>query len=179
MENRRMVLSAVGPDKPGIVAQVSKLILDSGANLEDSRMSVLAGDFALLVLFSGPKDAIATVTDRAEAIGASLGLQIRFHEATPKPPRKGEHRVYEVDMAGVDQPGIVHRVSAIVAALDANVLALDSRFVEAAFQGTPVFHLHALVDLPAGRDVSALASQLERIAEDLNMNLHISPVEDI
>jgi len=64
MSETQMVLTAVGPDRPGIVQAISSAIYESGANIEDSRMAVLAGDFALIVLFSGSPDSVEKV--RAE-----------------------------------------------------------------------------------------------------------------
>ena len=53
------VLTAVGRDRPGLVEKISSLLLGAGANLEDSRMAILGGEFALILLFSGTDQAVA------------------------------------------------------------------------------------------------------------------------
>ncbi len=45
-----MVVTASGPDGPGIVARLSKRVLDTGGNIELSRMARLAGEFTILML---------------------------------------------------------------------------------------------------------------------------------
>ena len=50
---RKYVLTAFGKDRPGIVADVSALIYESGCNLEDSTMTRLMDQFAIILLLSG------------------------------------------------------------------------------------------------------------------------------
>ncbi len=59
-----LVLTAVGPDRPGLVSEISSMVLSAGANLEDSRMAILGGEFALLVLVSGDEKATGEVAAR-------------------------------------------------------------------------------------------------------------------
>ena len=56
---RHLVLSALGPDRPGIVAEVTSYVTERGGNIEDSRMAVLGGEFGVMMLVSGTADEIA------------------------------------------------------------------------------------------------------------------------
>ena len=75
-EKNYLVLTAVGPDRPGLVNEISSLVLAAGANLEDSRMAILGGEFALLILVSGDPKAVTRVEHSAEELGSRLGLRM-------------------------------------------------------------------------------------------------------
>ncbi len=169
MQQREIVLSAVGPDRPGLVKHISEAIHDAGCNLEDSRMAILGGDFAVLVLFSGSDDAIGKVEGRREELEKELGLQLRFKEATPRGEEQG-CSVYNMEVTGVDQPGIVHNATSILADLGVNVASLESRLVEAAFHGTPMFELRAVVQVPVEQIVDELAERLEELCDTMDLS---------
>ncbi len=45
---RFFAITAIGKDRPGIVAGVSKALYDLGTNIEDSSMTILSGEFAMI-----------------------------------------------------------------------------------------------------------------------------------
>src|ERR1700730_8488448 len=83
-----LVLSALGPDRPGLVAEVTGYLTEHGTNVEDSRMAVLGGEFGILVLVSGTPDRIASVEDDHEALSDKTGLSVMLRRT--KSPE--EHR---------------------------------------------------------------------------------------
>ncbi|MBV8303503.1 MAG: amino acid-binding protein, partial [Acidimicrobiia bacterium] len=42
-------VSAVGADRPGIVAAVTRVFVEHGCNLEDTSMTILRGHFAMML----------------------------------------------------------------------------------------------------------------------------------
>jgi len=48
-----LILTAVGPDQVGLVEKLSEFIARHGCNIEDSKMAVFCGEFAVIVLISG------------------------------------------------------------------------------------------------------------------------------
>ena len=176
MEPRKMVLTAVGPDRPGLVHEIASAIHEGGANLEDSRMAILAGDFALIVLFSGTAEVIDRLTEKARDLERELDFQIRIKQATPA-HAAGDFRPFEVVVTGVDQPGIIHRVSQVLAGLEVNVASLESRLIPAAFHGTPMFSLRAEIQLPAGRKPEDLAEQLEQVCDQMHLSCDLLPLQ--
>ncbi|MBU1777531.1 MAG: glycine cleavage system protein R, partial [Gammaproteobacteria bacterium] len=85
-ENNCLVITASGEDKVGLVDQLSSRIADSGGNIEESRMAVLGGQFALIMLVSGPWHALSKLEGQMESLGKQLGLTI-IHERTHKRER--------------------------------------------------------------------------------------------
>ncbi|MCP4198636.1 MAG: ACT domain-containing protein [Proteobacteria bacterium] len=169
MDKQQMVLTAIGPDRPGIVKEISSAIHESGANLEDSRMAVLAGDFALIVLFSGEPDSIETIREKCKTIEQKLDFQITFKPSSSRKEGDG-HRLYRFQATGVDQPGIVHTISAILAEFDVNVVSLESRLSHAAFHGTAIFTFHAEIQVSTQDVIDSLTDRLDEACEELDLD---------
>ena len=80
--NKNLVITALGKDKPGIVNELSKAILDKGGNITESRMMALSGEFAMMLLVTGEESCIADINSKLTGIGETLGLTITAKEKT-------------------------------------------------------------------------------------------------
>jgi glycine cleavage system transcriptional repressor len=171
-ERRYMVLSAVGPDRPGLVQEISAAIHAADANLEDSRMAILGGEFALILLFSGAPASIDRVMQRAAAFEAELGLRVALHET--KRARGGQAFLpYRLRVSGVDRPGIVASVSRVLAGRGVNVASLESRLHYAPESGTPMFLLRAEIQVPSDAALSALRKALNTVCDEENLGFSL------
>ena len=88
------LLSVIGRDKPGLVADLTQLIYDADANLEDSRMTILGTDFAVILLCSSSRretaDDIALGAKRLERDHGLTVLLRNLEEGTrPSHPAAG------------------------------------------------------------------------------------------
>ncbi|HYQ46274.1 MAG TPA: ACT domain-containing protein [Polyangiaceae bacterium] len=162
-----LVLTAVGPDRPGLVSEISSLVHSAGANLEDSRMAILGGEFALLVLVSGDEKATAVVAARAEALGAKLGLRLLTKPTTSRQVAR-DFLPFEIRVTGVDRPGIVQRVTGVLAGRGVNVASLESRLEFAPESGTPMFILEASLQIPSALALEDLRRELSKACEEEN-----------
>jgi len=162
-----LVLTAVGPDRPGLVSEISSLVLSAGANLEDSRMAILGGEFALLVLVSGDEKATSEVAARGEALGAKLGLRVLTKPTTSRPVAR-DFLPFEIRVTGVDRPGIVQRVTGVLAGRGVNVASLESRLEFAPESGTPMFILEANLQIPSALALEDLRRELSKACEEEN-----------
>jgi glycine cleavage system transcriptional repressor len=161
-----VVLTAVGPDRPGVVSEISRTIHAAGCNLEDSRMAILGGEFALILLCSGPAEATRLVEQRARALAERLGLGCIVKPTSPPPEPRGAVTC-SLRVSGIDRPGIVHGVTGLLAARAVNVASLESRVVPAPESGTPIFQLSAELHVPGDVSVAALRDALvERCEKD-------------
>jgi glycine cleavage system transcriptional repressor len=165
----KVVMTAIGPDRPGLVKEVSSIIHQAGANLEDSRMAILAGDFALIVLFSGATESLELVRQKAEALEQELGLNIHFKDASQAAERD-KPSIFKLEVSGLDQPGIVHRISEILAGFEINISSFESRLTPAAFAGTPLFTLYAEVEIIKSAVVDKLQGALGKVCEELQLS---------
>lgn len=172
-----LVLTAVGPDRPGIVNQVSKLLFDHGCNLEDSRMAILGGEFALIVLVSGSSDRIAKVREGFAAFAAKIGLVGTAKEAAGPQGRKDKGFVpFQVRAVGLDHEGIVHQIAHALHQMGANIESLETQATSAPFTGAPMFTLLMRVVVPPQMSLSELRSKLQTVCDAVNVDVTIQPV---
>jgi len=160
-----LVLTAVGPDRPGLVSEISSFVHSAGANLEDSRMAILGGEFALLVLISGEERATREVAARGEALGARLGLRLLTKPTTSRQAAR-DFLPFHFRVTGVDRPGIVQRVAGVLAGRGVNVASLESRLEFAPESGTPMFILEANLQVPSALALEDLRRELSKACEE-------------
>jgi glycine cleavage system transcriptional repressor len=168
-----LVLTAVGPDRPGLVNELSQMIHAAGANLEDSRMAILGGEFALLLLVSGSEQAMAKVEQTGPSLGEELGLKLML-KRTMRRDSPRDFLSYQIRVTGVDRPGIVHAVASVLAKRGINVASLDSRVSYAPLSGTPMFTLEAELQVPSEVALSELRRELSAICDDENLDFVLS-----
>ena len=133
-----LVLTVIGPDRPGLVEALSQVVAEHGANWLESRMAHLSGQFAGMVRVSVPGD-------RAEALAAALrsleGLRVQVETADASPDERGPALV--VELIGQDRPGIVREVSHALAAQGVNVEELQTECSSAPMSGESLFRARA------------------------------------
>ncbi len=171
---QHLVLSALGKDRPGIVHELSKAILDCGGNIEDSRMTVLGGEFALMMLVSGPWAAIAKLESRLSGLEQRLALTIVAKHTEPRPAR-ANMVPYVVDVVSMDHPGIVHDVSEFFSSRGINIEDLSTWTYPAAHTGTPMFSLSMTISVPAELHIGQLRSEFTTFCDDLNLDATLEP----
>jgi len=168
-ERSYMVFTAVGPDRPGLVNEISSAIHGAGANLEDSRMAILGGEFALILLLSGAPDALERVKQAGAGLEGRLGLHCLLKE-TSTPSGLGDHLLYRLRLTGVDRPGIVQAIAGVLASRGINLASLESRVSYAPLSGTPMFVLEADLQVPSRLDLSGLRSDIAARCEEENLD---------
>ena len=166
-EKNYLVLTAVGPDRPGLVNEISSLVLAAGANLEDSRMAILGGEFALLMLVSGETQAVTQLERSADELGSRLGLRVLTKPTTSQQASR-DFLPYQIRVTGVDRPGIVQRVAAVLAGRGVNVASLESRLAYAPLSGTPMFILEAALQIPSALALADLRRELSSACDEEN-----------
>ena len=172
------LLTAVGSDRPGLVDAVSKFILQCGGNMEDSRMAILGGEFAMLILVTGDAAAVEKVLKGAPKAGEKVGLaiQARRTKAPAEAAPKGT-LPYEIDAFSMDHPGIVQRIASFFSSRQINIRALDTQVTNAPVTGLPLFSLHAIVDVPVEQNVVEIRHGLEIIAAQENIDIELKPAK--
>ena len=172
-ENRGyLALTAVGPDRPGLVNDLSSLITAAGANIEDSRMAILGGEFAVIMLISGSPGAIERTRQIGAQVEKELGLRCILKETSAaRPP--ADYLLYRIEVTGADRPGIVQAIAGILADRDINVASLESRVTYAPFSATPMFVLEADLQVPSKTALSELRSDLTATCEEENLDFHL------
>ncbi len=169
------ILSAIGKDRPGIVADVSEVIYECGGNIEDSSMSLLRNHFALLLLFSTEREEVkqkmATGLKRLEWEKnlTVFYTPISFEEAHPK--AKEESQRFKITTSGIDHAGIVFRVCRLLADRTINIVDMKTHRVLSAESGTPLFEMEMQIDVPCSISEQGLRDELHHLANELMIDL--------
>lgn len=171
--SHELVITAVGPDRPGIASDFTGHVHATGANLADSRMVNLRGHFALLALVEGDPGALESLKGRLRAAASSLGLTFEFSAAPRADARKGVP--FRLKTYSMDQPGIVHKVTTFLREQHINVEELETRLESAPFMGTPVFTMELVMLVPQAASVKALRHALEELGDTLNCDIDLDP----
>ncbi len=168
-ERRYMVLSAVGADRPGLIEKVASLIHVAGGNLEDSRMAILGGEFALILLFSGHPSSVERVQSGCDVLARELDLTVSLRPTTGQASNR-DYLPYRLRVSGMDRPGIVARVSTVLSRHTVNVSALDSSLINAPLSGTPMFQVDCRLQIPSRVGMKALRTDLGSLCEEENLD---------
>lgn len=160
-------MTAIGFDRPGIVAAVTKVLLEVGCNLEDTAMSILRGQFAMVLVVAAPDSLDAAALEAAVGDGtSSFDLVLAVRELHDTHESAASFDSWTVTVHGADRPGIVHGVTAALADMGANVLDLTTRVSEGE---TSIYSMVVEVELPDGLDGDALERAMEAIAGELGV----------
>jgi len=166
---KNLVISALGNDKPGLVNELSKAILENGGNISESRMMVLGGEFAIMLLVTGSQDCINNINSKLEEIGNILGLTIIAKETQPQ-ESKQKRLPYQITVVSMDHPGIVHNITDFLSNRNLNVEEIETKTYPAAHTGTPMFSLEMPISVPADSSVRDLRDEFIIFCDDLNLD---------
>lgn len=168
-------LSAVGRDRPGIVAAVTRVLLAHDVNIEDSQMTILRGHFTMMLLLRAP-DGIDPAALRAELdhTGALMGLEaLSLADVSDVIEDDEPSASHVVSVYGADHPGIVHAICAALAARAANVCDLQTRLVD----GGALYAMLLEIALPEDLDPDALRAELEAIGAAQDVEVTVRELE--
>ena len=171
-----LVISALGPDRPGLVDALSRAVLDSGCSIGDSRMAVLGGEFAMILLLSGNWNAVAKLENALARLEESLALSVVSRRTEP---RTGTDKImpYAIEVVSVDHPGIVQDVSNFFSRRSINIEDLYTSRYPAPHTGAPMFALHMTVGIPADTTIASVRGEFMDFCDDLNLDAMMAPVK--
>ena len=120
-----LVLTAMGADRTGSVSELTKLASKCGCNIIDSRMAIFGLEFSFIMLLNGSAKAINQIENKLPAIAVQLELTTMMKRTSGYKPRDFTHH-YQVDYAGIDQPGLLKAVTAFFATRNIDLSSLTS-----------------------------------------------------
>lgn len=172
----QLVISAVGPDRPGIVGEITAHLHAAGGNILDSRMVNLRGEFALMILLDVIDSAAGSLSDSLPATGKGMGLNL-FVTPQVATPTRVDGLKYRLKTYSLDQPGIVARLTNLLRQHAINIEDLVAHQESAAFAGSPLFVTQMRVTIPKSVPVRKLRSDLETLCGELNCDVDLEPDE--
>ena len=171
------IITAVGPDRPGLVQTLTSRLLDASANVADSRMINLRGQFALILLAEIPDEGAQAVQDQLAQSASELGLSIEFCAASEAQALRTAAAVgvpYRLRIFAMDQPGIVHQITDVLHRSSVNVEELETRSQPSPQSGAPLFSMDVRITVPADVAIRELRGELTSVCDSLNCDLELT-----
>lgn len=171
MQKQPLIITIMGPDRPGIVVEVSRWVAECGGNWLESRLLNLGGQFAGALKVEVSPAEKEKLTEKLEKLRSS-GLRIDWvaeETADTGAVRRSTH----LTLSGIDQQGIVHRVFAVLGKHDINVEELKTEVRGAPWSGHLLFYAQARLSVPEAVDLIEVRGALEALGADLMVEIEI------
>ncbi|HEX2027861.1 MAG TPA: ACT domain-containing protein [Nitriliruptorales bacterium] len=168
----QLAVTTIGADQPGIVAAVAEVLRDRGGNVEDSAMTVLGGQFAIMLLVT-TDDPADQLRQALEVATRDLGLRV-----TVVPVEEGHATTdptHTLSVYGRDRPGILAAVARALAELGVNITDLSTRMLPPEDQ--PVYAMVLEISLPEGVPPERLELVLREVGERVGVDHTLRPLE--
>jgi glycine cleavage system transcriptional repressor len=171
---QRFIMTAFGHDRPGIVADVTQILYENGCNLEDTSMTLLAGEFTLILLFSaGAADVADSLSKACRRLEQESGISAFFRPIAPEAATADAPagRTRTLHAQGLDQAGIVYKISRFLADHQINIVDLRSTVKASPESGAALYVMDIQVHLPAGIASDDLEAGLSAVADDIQVDI--------
>jgi glycine cleavage system regulatory protein len=166
-----IIVTLVGPDRPGLVSALSDKAVEFGANWADSVMSNFAGQFAGIVLLevkSANADALIAALRALASPQMQISIATGGSAAKPLPTRR-----LKLDLVGHDRPGIIHSISSQLAKRQISIEKLQTHIISGAMSGEQMFQMNAVLVVPQVLDEDELRHGLESLANELMVDISL------
>ena len=174
-----VAVSAIGEDRPGIVAALTKVFFETGCNFENSSMTQLRGDFAVLLLISMPEAlTLESLKKALQPIVQNLNLAVTYRELKPEEiggPVVSPVLPYTLLVYGLDHPGIVYKVAQAVTERNINITDLRTHVTEN--KGATLYSLILEIEIPNAAVLLSFQKDLETLKQELNVDITLKAVE--
>jgi glycine cleavage system transcriptional repressor len=175
-EKDHLILTAIGPDQVGLVAKISEFISRHGCNIEDSKMAVFYGEFAVIVLISGERARLAEVGRHCHDIEKETGLSVAVKTPTARKPAES-FLPYKLTASCMDHPGVVYHISDILSSLGVNIDSMETKTYSAPVSGTPLFQLEAKLSIPARVNINRVRDRFTEFQAEENIDIDIAAIK--
>ncbi|MDH3748878.1 MAG: glycine cleavage system protein R [Gammaproteobacteria bacterium] len=171
-----IVLSAIGTDRTGVVQDISKVILGCGGNIEESRMTTLGAEFAVLMLVSGNWHTLDRLERGLEKLSNGDNLTFAIRKTGERPPQD-DRMPYAVDVISLDQQGIVFGLANFFASREIEIADVATRGYSAAHTGAPMFAVQMAVNVPSAVNLAQLRDDFADMCDRMNLDGILEPVK--
>ncbi len=173
---KTFIMSAFSKDRPGVVADVTEVIYENGCNLEDSTMTNILDEFALILLFTGKGDNLEDrLLKECRRLEREKGITafIRSVEVEDQ-AKKLDFITKIINVEGIDQTGIVFKISRFLADNNINIENLTSRRFTSPESGAALYFMEITVQIPESISLNQVENGLSRVGEELNLDITVS-----
>ena len=165
-----LIIKGIGPDKPGIVSNISKFVTSNNGNIEESRMIRLGSEFSIIMLITIPEGSKQSLMNQLESIEG-----IKFYLTPTRKLSSYEYPNYIISVEGADNEGIVHSVTDSISSLGVNIIEVVTDTQNAPLTGATLFHMVSKIYLK-DRKKEELSNKLNNIENDFGLVVRLEKI---
>jgi len=178
--DERMVITISGNDRPGILANVSRVVYQSQCRLEDLSQTVIRGLFTMILIAQAPREEFFTnLAVQLQDLARDLDLEINsqrmpLEKMIPfEDGEGGETEPFIIAVRGENQPGLVYGITSVLAEREINITNLDAK---GARRGENAEYIQLYeVDIPKRLDDGRIREKLQARGREMGVTVDLQP----
>ncbi len=178
---KQSMLTVVGKDQSGIVANVTKVLFKEGCNLEDVSMTILEGQFAMILIMSRAESKVPKIKKNLQAFTDARKLSFFWKDLKSVAKRGNKHErgstSYLISAVSKDKTGIVYKTSNLLATLKLNITDLNSHIVGKGKKS--IYALLLEVDIPKNYRLNRLEKSLKALGKKMRIDYQVKKMESL
>ncbi len=171
-----LVVSVLGENRPGLVNELTRAILECDCSILNSRMMVLGNEFAVILMVQGNWNTLAKLEVQLKRFEQPLGMTL-ICKRTEERKRQGNILPYAVEVISINHPGIVHRLAHFFTSRSISIEELASHSYSAPHTGTPMFSVNIAIGIPADMHIAMLREEFMDFCDELNLDAVMEPIK--
>ncbi|MCX8029582.1 MAG: hypothetical protein N2712_06260 [Brevinematales bacterium] len=177
---KKIALTCMGKDKPGIVAKISEVLFRTGCSIEGSRMSLLQGEFAIILIFTLFEDKnYHSLKRELKRVEYEMDIEINLRELDQEEYSDKQEipkKTFIVNVYGADKPGIVFNVTNLLYLNNMNIIDLFTDLVEV--EGKKVYVMSITVD-GSNVKLNTIRTKVEKVCKEIGLEVSVQEVEEV
>lgn len=165
------ILIAIGEDKPGIVAKVTEILFKNGFNIEDSSMTRINNEFAIMLILKGEKDLNLLKKEFESLEKENLTIILKELSKSVVEKERKKLPLFNIVVYGADKPGIVYKVSKLLADEGINISDLRTEKINSLY----IMFIEA--EFPLDVDILDFNNKIEKLKEELQVDIKVECIE--
>lgn len=174
--NSYLVVTALGPDQPNIVNQLTQHLTNCGGNILNTRMTTLGNEFGIMLLLEGSWGAIAKIEASLPVLEKKLGVATTVRRTTPKQKLK-KTIPYLVHAVTNDREGILNDLTQFFAKFDINIEDINVH-TYLAHTGTRMTSMTLNVNISVNMHLPTLREKFMMYCDAINLDAGLEPYRD-
>lgn len=175
---KEYIISAVGGNRPGVVAELTKPMYQSGINIENSNMTLLAEHFTLIIhIFVQDDGVLDLLADKLQELEQQTEIATRILPVPATPvseEAEGAKPRFALRVRGDDRTGIVYKTSSFLSQRGVNILEMKTQVEKKPQRESPLFQMYTLLEIPESVDREKFRNDLENLANELQESITLT-----
>jgi len=172
-----VVISTMGPDRPGLAKEIAEFFTARGINIERSRGCVLGNEFGMIILTSGKTDDIERLIKDLDSLRKKTNLEINVRKTKAPSHRDAMPSIpYKLIATSIDHPGIIHQICKSLQSRGVNIEDISTNVDNNPVTGANVFHMVCYFSLPPAVKILDLKNDFNRVSDEYNIDIRFDAV---